>query len=90
MWHIISGDKTPVKYLVIHETKDRTDYLLRASNGECWVSDLIYDIIDKDDFPEMLDHFLEHNDYHILYSFESDTPLTYLQNLPLTHPEFFI
>ena len=90
MWHIISDNETPIEYLVVHETKGRTDQTLRTYNGDCWVPDLIYDIVERDDQPEELDRFLKVNNFYILHSFESDTPLTYLQNLPLTHPEFFI
>lgn len=91
MWHIISDNKTPVEYLVVHETKGRTDkFLGNYYNIYCWAPDLIYDRIRPDTTPEILDDFLEDCNYSILHSFESDDPLTYLQNLPSIHPEFFI
>lgn len=90
MWHIISDNETPVSYIVVHETIGRTDRVLRTYNGDCWVSDLIYDKVEGDDQPESLEHFLIHNDFYAIHSFESDDPLTYLQNLSSIHPEFFI
>lgn len=90
MWHIIRDKNATRGYLVIRETNGHTDRLLRTSDGECWTSDLIYGSCDKDDFPDILDKFLEENNYYILHSFESDNPIKYLQTIRDTNPEFFI
>ena len=90
MWHIITDNSTPAKYIAIHETEGRTDKLLKNSNGICWVSALDYASLDKDNQPELLDSFVESNDYTIIHSFESDTPITYTNSLLKTHPELFI
>ena len=90
MWHIIRNNGTPAKYIAIHETEGYTDQLLKDSNGSCWVSALDYASLDKDNQPEKLDRFLKINNFYILHSFESDTPLTYTNSLLKTHPELFI
>ena len=90
MWHIIRNNGTPTKYIAIHETEGYTDQLLRDSNSSCWVSTLDYTSLDKDNQPELLDSFVESNDYNIIHSFESDTPITYTNSLLKTHPELFI
>lgn len=90
MWHIISSNSTTTKYIAIHETEGRTDQLLRDSNSSCWVSALDYASLDKDNQPELLDIFVESNDYTIVHSFESDNPITYTNSLLKTHPELFI
>ena len=90
MWHIIRNNGTPTKYITINETEGRTDQLLRDSNSSCWVPALDYASLDKDNQPELLDDFIESNDYTIIHSFESDNPITYTNSLLKTHPELFI
>lgn len=90
MWHIITDNSTSTKYIAIHETEGRTDKLLKNSNGSCWVSALNYASLDKDSRPELLDDFIDYNDYTIIHSFESDNPIFYTNSLIKTHPELFI
>ena len=91
MWHIISNTENN-KYMVLSTKDGVISECLIDADKIIWVRNLsrLVEII-PDGFPEPLDKWISSDKrLNLIFSFESNNPIDFIQSIHITHPELFI
>ena len=91
MWHIILNTENS-NYVVLSTEDGIISYCLINDDRNIWtkyLSSLTGTIYDG--YPEPLDKWISSDEcLKLIFSFESDNPIDFIQSIHITHPELFI
>ena len=91
MWHIILNTENS-KYMVLSTEDGIISDCLIGNDKDIWTKHLpSLTRTTPDGFPEPLDKWIFSDEcLKLIFSFESDNPIDFIQSIHITHPELFI